>query len=407
MSQHQEQGTLIHLPKVVVRTIQETMRFTNSRRESFVNELQEWLETASASNNPVGLNAMATLLSDKLRQLGMISTIFKHSSGNAVGGEIYGENPKAPPILLLGHHDTVYTEGVSAPPVRLEADRFYGPGSIDMKACLLQALYALEGLLEETKYRDFNKILFLSLPDEEVPTRNHLQLLERLSQEHPLVLVLEGATSPGNIVLRRKGCAQFKLTAQGMSAHAGSNPEKGRSAVLEVAHQTVQFCALDRTHEGVSINAAPITGGVLPNVVADWAEVSFDLRFLREEDHDTIVTQWRALMQQHRVEGVNLSLTPERALIPPMQATEASLAMAEKAQTILSWLQVAYDPENRGGGSDGCWTSMFGCPTLDGFGAVGAAPHSPHEHILLQYVPQRAGFLAGMIAFLTTREKEN
>ncbi len=96
MSQHQEQGALIHLPKVVVRTIQETMRFTNSRRESFVNELQEWLETASASNNPEGLNAIARLLSDKLHQLGMTSTIFKHASGNAVGGEIRGRESQSP-----------------------------------------------------------------------------------------------------------------------------------------------------------------------------------------------------------------------------------------------------------------------------------------------------------------------
>lgn len=407
MSQQQEQSTLIPLPEVVAETIQAVMRFTNARRESFANELQEWLETASASNNPVGLNAMAALISNKFEQLGMISTIFPYASGNAVGGEIRGENFAIPPILLLGHHDTVYAEGVSAPPVRLEADRFYGPGTVDMKACLLQALYALEGLLVEANYRDFNKILFLSLPDEEAPTEHHLQVLEQFCQEQPLVLVLEGATSPGNIVLRRKGCGHYKLTAQGVSAHAGSNPEKGRSAVLEIAHQTVQFCALDRTRAGVSVNAAPISGGVLPNVVADRAEVSFDLRFLREEDHDAIVAQWRALIQRPHVEGVKLHLASERVLTPPMRATEASLAMAEKARAILSWQQVAYAPENRGGGSDGCWTSASGCPTLDGFGAVGAGAHTPHEHILPQYVAQRAGLLAGMIAFLSTQEKAN
>ncbi|MBV9230510.1 MAG: M20/M25/M40 family metallo-hydrolase [Chloroflexi bacterium] len=407
MSQHQEQGFLTNLPKVVVRTIQETMRFTDSRRESFVSELREWLETASASNNPIGLNAMAVLLSDKLRQIGMIPTIFEHPSGNAVFGEIHGENPEARTVLLLGHHDTVYAQGVSAPPVRLEGDRFYGPGSIDMKACLLQAVYALEGLVEETKYRDFNKILFLSLPDEEVPTRNHLQLLERLCQEHPFVLVLEGATSPGNIVLRRKGCAQFKLTARGVSAHAGSNPGKGRSAVLEIAHQTVQFCTLNQSIEGLSINAAPIAGGVLPNVVADFAEVSFDVRFLHEQDHHAVVAQWEALMKQPLVEGVTLTLTAERKPISPMEATEASLDMAQKAQSILSWLGMEYHPEHRGGGSDGCLTSALGCPTLDGFGAVGAAAHSPNEHILLPYVPQRAGLLAGMMAFLTTREEKS
>lgn len=404
MSPYQEQGSLTNLPGVVMRTIQETMRFADLRRESFVNELREWLETASASNNPVGLNTMATLLFERLRRIGMSPTIVEHSSGNAVFGEIRGGNPGARTILLLGHHDTVYAEGVSAPPVRLAGDTFYGPGSIDMKACLLQAVYALESLLENITYRDFNRLLFLSLPDEEVPTRNHLPLLERLCQDHPFVLVLEGATSPGNIVLRRKGCAQFKLTAQGIAAHAGSNPEKGRSAVLEIAHQTVQFCAPGQSIEGLSINPAPIAGGVLPNVVADFAEVSFDVRFLREQDYQMLASQWEALLKRQLVAGVTLTFTAQRKPLPPMETTEASLAMAQKARSILAWMGIVYQPEYRGGGSDGCLTSALACPTLDGFGTVGAAAHSPDEHIRLQYVPQRTGLLAGMMAFLTTRE---
>jgi glutamate carboxypeptidase len=405
MSHDQEQGAPTSLPEVVVRTIQETMRLADSRRESFVNELREWLETASASNNPAGLNAMAALIFERLRRIGMRPDIVEHPAGNAVFGVIHGENPAARPLLLLGHHDTVYASGVSAPPVRLEGDRLYGPGSIDMKACLLQAVYALAGLVEHNAYRDFNKILFLSVPDEEVPTRNHLPLLEQLCQDHPFVLVLEGATSPGNIVLRRKGCARLTLTAHGVAAHAGSSPEKGRSAVLEIAHQTVQFCALGQSIEGLSVNPAPITGGVLPNVVADFAEVTFDIRFLREQDYQRAIAQWETLLQRQLVDGVTLTLTPQQKPLPPMETTEASLGMAQKAHSLLAWLGTTYTPEYRGGGSDGCLTSALACPTLDGFGVVGAAAHSQNEHILLQYIPQRTGLLAGMMAFLTTQEE--
>jgi glutamate carboxypeptidase len=403
--QNQKQRFPTDIPDVVVNTIGEIVSFMQSRSESFVSELKILLEIASASNNPAGLNAMAEILSDKLRRIGMTSTIFEHPSGNAVLGEVLGDNPEADTILLIGHHDTVYAEGVSAPRVSIEGDKFYGPGSVDMKACLLQAIYALEGLLCRKRYRDFKKILFLSVPDEEVPTRNHMQLIEQVCQEKPFVLVLEGARTPGNVVIRRKGRACFKLTANGVSSHAGSNPEAGRSAVLEIAHQTVQFCKLDKSIEGISINAAPIAGGVLPNVVADFAEVSFDLRFLREEDYNSIVDQWQKLMKNKLVAGVTLTLTVDKNPVPPMEATEASLAMAEKARLITSLLQVEYDPEDRGGGSDACITCVLGCPTLDAFGAVGSTAHSPNEHILLQYVPKKAGMLAGMIAFLTTREK--
>jgi glutamate carboxypeptidase len=165
-----------------------------------------------------------------------------------------------------------------------------------MKACLLQAVYALAGLLAATLYRDFSTICFLSLPEEEVPSRHHLPLLERLCQDHPSVLVFEGARSPGNIVVQRKGYTLLQLTAQGIAAQAGSTLEKGRSAVLEMAHQTVQFCTLGQSIEGLSINPAPRAEGALPNVVADYAEVSFDICFLREQDSQRAVSQWEAML---------------------------------------------------------------------------------------------------------------
>lgn len=123
------------------------------------------------------------------------------------------------------------------------------------------------------------------------------------------------------------------------------------------------------------------------------------------EDYHAIVDQWQQLMKNHLVAGVTLTLTADENPAPPMEATEASLAMAEKVRLISSLLQVEYDPEDRGGGSDACRTSALGCPTLDAFGAVGSAPHSPNEHILLQYVPNKTGILAGMIAFLITRDR--
>ncbi|TMC22342.1 MAG: M20 family metallopeptidase [Chloroflexi bacterium] len=397
----QQQKPPSDLPEEVKILTSETMSWMQEQREHFVSELTALVAIASASNNLIGLNTMATILCEKLRRIGMTTTMFEHPSGNAVLGEISGEHPEAAPILLLGHHDTVYAEGVSAPPIALEGEIFYGPGTIDMKAGLLQAIYALEGLLCKQQYRAFNKILFLSVPDEEVIERNHLQLLERVCQAKPFVLVLEGAKSPGNVVVRRKGCAYCQLRAQGIASHAGTSPEKGRSAVLEIAHQIVQFCRLNQSMEGLSINAAPLVGGTLPNIVPDFAEVTFEIRFRRWQDYHTLVAQWQELMQHQLVKGVTLTLTAEEHPMPPMEMSDESRVMAEKARLITSWLKVPYDPEVRGGGSDGGWTSTWGCPTLDGFGAVGAAAHSPKEHIVLEPVAQKTAMLAGMIAYLT------
>src|SRR5438270_8039653 len=133
-------------------------------------------------------------------------------------------------------------------------------------------------------YRDFGQIRFLCVSDEEITDRHCLDIIQQAAQDCHVALVLEAARADGDIVSARKGNSWYTLTARGRSAHAGVEPEKGRNTAVEVAHQALQFQSLNGWREGVTVNPGVITGGTLPNVVPDFAQVQFDLRFLRPQD---------------------------------------------------------------------------------------------------------------------------
>ncbi len=243
------------------------------------------------------------------------------------------------------------------------------------------------------------------MPDEEISSRYHVGLIKQIAREHhPFVLGLEGARSIGNVVTRRKGCMHYRLTAHGVAAHAGSNPESGRNAVLELAHQIVQAQQLMGWREGLTINAGPITGGSRANIVSDFAEILFDLRFLRLEDRLEAESHWSKLLDNHLVPDVKLTLRPDPDWMQPLEATEQSLFMAQQVQLIAEHLlNTPFDPETRGGASDCCTTASEGCPSIDGLGAIGGGAHTAEEYVLLPPIPSRVALLAGLLATLTTR----
>ncbi len=357
----------------------------------------------SPSDEVHGLNAMADQLAVLLQRVGMQTSIVKHARGNAVVGTITGDTPDAPIGLLLGHHDTVHPVGVAQSRMRLEGDAFYGPGTVDMKAGLLQGIYALE-VLNQHMYRNFSKILFVSVPDEEISSRYHVELIWQIAQEHPFVLGLEGARSIGNVVIRRKGCMHYKLTARGVAAHAGSSPEKGRNAVVELAHQIVQAQKLTGWRTGLTLNAGPIMGGSRANIVSDFAEILFDLRFLRMADRLDAEAYWQELLRNQLVPDVKLTLQPEPDWMQPMEATEKSMNMAHQVQFIAEhMLKTPFDPETRGGASDCCTTASEDCPSIDGLGAIGDGAHTDGEYVLLSPIPSRVALLVGLLASLTAK----
>jgi glutamate carboxypeptidase len=371
--------------------------YTRERLSQYLEELRELCSIDSYSYHKPGLDEIALFLAARMRGLGMHATIFERESwGNDLLGTLHGKGGAN--VLLLGHMDTVYPVGIAASrPVQVDGDIVYGPGVSDMKGGILSAIYAIEALMA-MNYHSFGEIRFVCVSDEEINTRHCQDIMQTACENAQGAFVLEAARSNGDIVSARKGHTWYKLTALGRAAHAGVEPEKGRNAVIEMAHQILQFQNLTGWREGITVNAGVITGGTMPNVVPDFAQAQFDLRFLLDEDRIATEKRFHELMMQKRIASVELTLERAPDMKAPMVETSESLKLAHQAQHIAHLLGFSINHVLTGGASDASYATNHGVPALDGLGPIGGRDHSPDEYLVLSSVAPRTALLAGLIA---------
>ncbi len=377
--------------------VREVEKYTQQRLPQYIEELRELCAVDSDSYNKAGLDEMALVLAERLRGIGMqVDIIQRETWGNDLYGVLRGTGQGN--VLLLGHIDTVYPAGTAAArPLRVEGNTVYGPGVCDMKGCILAAIYAIEAL-QAAGFRDYGELRFLCVSDEEINTRHCQDIMERACSDCQGAFILEAARSNGDIVSARKGNTNYTLTARGRSAHAGVEPEKGRNAIIELAHQILEFQELNGWREGLTISAGVITGGTVPNVVPDFAQAQFDLRFLKQADLLATEELFRESIKRKFIEDVELAIEHAPDIKGPMMRTPESLKLAEQAQVIAELLGFSIDHVLTGGASDASYTSAYGIPSLDGLGPIGGRDHSPYEFLELDSVAPRAALLAGLIA---------
>lgn len=297
-----------------------------------------------------------------------------------------------PQTTVLGHFDTVWDKGELA--LREEEGKLYGPGILDMKAGLVQAIWAVRALAETDQLAG-KRIMFLCNSDEELGSPSSSDWIARHVPGSTQVLVVEpAAAGSGAIKIARKGTGRYDVTITGQAAHAGNNPEEGISAVQEMAQQVLFLHGLNAPERGTTVNVGIAQGGSRINVVADKAELGIDTRVTNAEEAQRI---HQAISQLTPfTAGITLNVSGEQ-MRPPMQQTPASLKLFERAQRVALALGFSIEGKAVGGGSDGNFTAALGLPTLDGLGATGAGIHARHEHILIADIVPRAALVAGMI----------
>ena len=371
--------------------------YTRERLPRYIEELRELCAIDSDSYHKPGLDEMASRLGSRLSDLGMqVRIIEQETWGNDLFGVLQGDGGVN--VLLLGHMDTVYPVGTAvARPLRVDGDIVYGPGVSDMKGCILSAIYALEAL-QALNFHTYGELRFLCVSDEEINVRHSKDTLKQACQNCQAALVLEAARANGDIVSARKGGAVYTLTANGRAAHAGVEPAEGRNAIVEIAHQVLQFHRLNGWREGVTVNPGVISGGTMANVVPDYAQAQFDLRFLHPDDQAATEERWRQMLKQQLVLDVELDLASDPDQKMPMMRTPESLALAQQAQHIAHLLGFSVNHVLTGGASDASYTSSYGVPSLDGLGPIGGQDHSPGEYLVLSSVAPRTALLAGLVA---------
>lgn len=294
--------------------------------------------------------------------------------------------------VLLGHFDTVWDEGELV--MREEDGKLYGPGVLDMKAGLVQAIWAVRALQQHDLLAG-KRIVFLCGSDEEVGSPSSSVWLSRHALGSAQVLVVEPAVAgSGALKTARKGTGQYEITLNGLAAHAGNNPEEGISAVQEMAHQIMFLHSLNAPERGTTVNVGIARGGNRINVVADKAVLGIDTRVTSEEEAERIHAKISQITPH--LAGITLNISGAQSR-PPMRQTPESLLLMERAQQVA--LQLGFEVEGKavGGGSDGNFTAALGIPTLDGLGATGAGIHARHEHIIIADIAPRAALVAGLI----------
>jgi glutamate carboxypeptidase len=370
------------------------------RREAIVALTRALVEAESPSGDQAGSKAVVTLLAAAAEAITAVTKVERVPSdnyGEHLRVKAFGEASRLQPIVILGHTDTVHPrDSLRRRPWRVEGNRAYGPGVFDMKANCALAIEVVRACVE-TGVRPERPLVLLLTCDEEAGSFSGRQLVEAEARTAHAVLVLEPPASGGRVKTGRKGTGIFSLTARGRAAHAGLEPEKGASAILELARQTERLHSLNGVTGGISVNVGVFRGGTLSNVVAEEARAEIDVRFSTPDE---------AAYIEHKI--LNLRPCDERVQLivkgginrPPLERSEAVVRLFCQAQALAQQLEFELGETQVGGASDGNFAAAAGAAVLDGLGINGDGAHAAHEHILLDDIPQRGALLAALVATL-------
>jgi len=358
------------------------------------------VETESPSGDKDGSSEVVSLLASAAGSISAVSSVERVTSedfGEHVRIRAFAGDNHAPPIVILGHTDTVHPRGaIKERPWRADGNRIYGPGVFDMKANCALALEALRAC-EATNALPSSPVTILLTCDEESGSPSGRSLVEEEAKNSRAVLVLEPPASGGRVKTARKGTGIFAVEVHGRAAHAGLEPEKGVSAVLELARQTIRLTNLNDPDRGTTVTVTVVQGGTHSNVVPAEASAEIDMRF-------------SSAAEGQRIESAILNLKPfdERAQVivsgginrPPMERTGKVLELYERARQIAGLLDFDLGEASVGGASDGNFAGALGVAVLDGLGIEGDGAHAAHEHIIVDNIALRGALLAGLIATL-------
>src|SRR6202035_2456108 len=251
-------------------------------------------------------------------------------------------------LLVLGHYDTVYTRGTLAKmPFRLAGGKAYGPGTFDMKAGIVQALFALEAL-QRSREPPPKRIVFLWTSDEEIGSESSRKLIETEARRSDAVFVLEPSFgSRGLLKTARKGVGEAEIIVHGRASHAGLAPQEGVNAIHELARQIMRVQEWNDLRRGITISAGLIEGGTRVNVIPERARAVLDLRALRIADMQRLERRLNAL--RPTLAGARLEIHGGFNRAPLERKMSASLFT--RAKSLGAQMNLSIDECTVGGGS--------------------------------------------------------
>jgi len=356
----------------------------------------------SPSHDKAAVDRCGADLARRLEAIGgRVTRLPQRDRGDHIRAE-FGDRGAEQQLLLLGHFDTVWPVGqLERMPIEQRDGRLHGPGVFDMKAGIALGMLAVRAVDSRQSTVDSRqstvdrpRIVMLWTSDEEIGSGTSRETIEAEARRSAAVLVLEPSLPGGALKTARKGCGDYEVIVRGVSSHAGIEPEKGVSAVAELAQQIVRINAEQDLAHGVSINVTQVAGGRAANVIPDEARAIIDVRASDAAGAARIARTFRQLTPVDPRTTIEVRGGLDR---PPLERTAAVAGLFDRARAVAAALGLTLSEGATGGGSDGNFTASLGVPTLDGLGAVGDGAHALHEHVLVDALPDRAALIAGLL----------
>jgi len=380
----------------------ELLEQANAEKSAYIETVKQLVAVDTGTGQAEGLATVSKTLIERLQALGaQVSTSpATPSAGDNIVGTLKGTGSKD--FLLMVHYDTVFAEGTAAErPFRMDEQRAYGPGVADAKGGVAMILHALE-LLKAQQFDEYGTITVLFNPDEEMGSAGSKKIIAELARKHDYVFSYEPPDSDA-VTTATNGINAVMLEVKGKSSHAGSAPEEGRNAVLELAHQLVQLKDLGDPDKGTTVSWTMIAGGEKRNIIPNKATAEADMRYSDISETERVLADAQKIIGNKLIDDTRVELRVDKGR-PPLAKNPASERLAETAQRMYGEIDQRIEPIAMRFGTDAGYAYVPDSDkpaVLETMGVVGAGLHSEDEYIELSSIAPRLYLTTAMIRALS------
>lgn len=349
---------------------------------------KQLVEIESFTNNPEAVSKVCDYIETKLNQLGVRTQVQKFDNAGPLLIGYYGSGPAHEGIILAGHMDTVYQDQfIQEHPFRVENDKVYGPGVLDMKGGVNLIFYILQVL----KALNYTKPIKIILSGDEENGHIHSDqslLIEQESRGYKLALNLETGLIDNRITTARKGRLACRVVTHGLAVHAGANPGDGVNAIHEMAYKILKIQELNQKYDNASFSVGTIKGGTVPNAVPDSSEIEIDVRYEKDHLKQHIMNDLNEIISVSHVNGATTEVFFDNEF-PPFenQYNQKAFEFVKNISVKNGFGEIA--PTLLGGSSDAAFISRAGIPCLCSMGVKGQWNHSNREYALANSAIER------------------
>lgn len=375
-----------------------------------VESLRDMVALESGSDDAAGLEKMAAYVEGRLRRLGATVERVPATNGQPPGivkGTFDGNGKLR--VALIAHMDTVYRRGIlQSEPYHRDGNRLYGPGIADDKGGIAVVLHSLE-ILRAAGWKDHARLTVLFNADEEIGSPGSGDVIARHGEDNDVVLSYEPTPAKAmlaemkmpaaeGVLLQAAGTATAKLVVEGRAAHAGTAPDQGRNALVELAHQLLRTRDIAASVPGAQMNWTVADAGSARNQIPERAEALADVRFSATDVPEKLRAALAARVAEDELVPDTRTTVSLEVMRPMYVAGEKGMELARRAEAIYAEMdgrKLLTFPSTTGGTDAGFAGRSGKAAVLESLGLAGWGYHSRDEYVEIDSIAPRL--------YLTTR----